>query len=199
MTARAFHLPPRLSAKADPSQSPAAEPFFGATHANAMRLASRHRYRWTGGRVSDYWDEVFTTDAMDGFAGRAALDDLSAFIASLGSSRNRRWHSTAVAAEPRHGVQVTGALVELADDPLAEFDGVGAHLSAFEGRKCGPWLRAIALPLQPSAALNQQWEQEPAQRKEERSRDRDSNRGAHACDDAENQGQHRGDGEAQAD
>ncbi|MGD0065569.1 MAG: RNA polymerase recycling motor ATPase HelR [Streptosporangiaceae bacterium] len=68
-------------------RSPAAEPFFGATHANPMGLASRRRYRWTRGRVSDYWDEVFTSD---GFDGHAALDDQSAFIASLGSSRSAR-------------------------------------------------------------------------------------------------------------
>ena len=67
-------------------RSPAAEPFFGATHANPMGLVSRRRYRWTRGRVSDYWDEVFTAE---GFAGHAAaLDDQSAFIASLGSSRS---------------------------------------------------------------------------------------------------------------
>ncbi|MGK5543262.1 RNA polymerase recycling motor ATPase HelR [Streptomyces sp. URMC 127] len=68
-------------------RSPAAEPFFGATHANPMGLASRRRYRWARGRISDYWDEVF---APDGFAGHAALDDQSAFIASLGSSRSPR-------------------------------------------------------------------------------------------------------------
>ncbi|MFH9247527.1 RNA polymerase recycling motor ATPase HelR [Streptomyces lydicus] len=68
-------------------RSPAAEPFFGATHANPMGLASRRRYRWTRGRISDYWDEVFTPD---GFVGHAALDDQSAFIASLGSSRSPR-------------------------------------------------------------------------------------------------------------
>ena len=68
-------------------RSPAAEPFFGATHANPMGLASRRRYRWTRGRISDYWDEVFTPD---GFAGHAALDDQSAFIASLGSNRSAR-------------------------------------------------------------------------------------------------------------
>ena len=45
-------------------RSPAAEPFFGATHANPMGLASRRRYRWTGGRISDYWDEVFTADGV---------------------------------------------------------------------------------------------------------------------------------------
>jgi hypothetical protein len=68
-------------------RSPAAEPFFGATHANPMGLASRRRYRWARGRISDYWDEVFTPD---GFEGHAALDDQSAFIASLGGNRSAR-------------------------------------------------------------------------------------------------------------
>ncbi|MEU7742286.1 RNA polymerase recycling motor ATPase HelR [Nonomuraea sp. NPDC049158] len=68
-------------------RSPAAEPFFGATHANPMGLASRRRYRWTRGRINDYWDEVFTSD---GLVGHAALDDQSAFIASLGSNRSAR-------------------------------------------------------------------------------------------------------------
>jgi hypothetical protein len=68
-------------------RSPAAEPFFGATHANPMGLASRRRYRWARGRISDYWDEVFTADGLEG---HAALDDQSAFIASLGSSRSPR-------------------------------------------------------------------------------------------------------------
>ena len=68
-------------------RSPAAEPFFGATHGNPMGLASRRRYRWTLGRISDYWDEVFTPDGLEG---HAALDDQSAFIASLGTSRSER-------------------------------------------------------------------------------------------------------------
>ncbi|HKT03430.1 MAG TPA: RNA polymerase recycling motor ATPase HelR [Rugosimonospora sp.] len=68
-------------------RSPAAEPFFGATHANPMGLASRRRYRWTRGRITDYWDEVFTPDGLDG---HAALDDQSAFIASLGGNRSAR-------------------------------------------------------------------------------------------------------------
>ena len=68
-------------------RSPAAEPFFGATHANPMGLASRRRYRWTDGRISDYWDEVFTPD---GWVGHVALDDQSAFIAGLGGSRSGR-------------------------------------------------------------------------------------------------------------
>jgi DNA helicase IV len=68
-------------------RSPVAEPFFGATHANPMGLASRRRYRWAHGRISDYWDEVFTGDGLEG---HAALDDQSAFIASLGASRSPR-------------------------------------------------------------------------------------------------------------
>ena len=66
-------------------RSQAAEPFFGATHANPMGLTSRRRYRWTLGRITDYWDEVFTAE---GLHPRAALDDQSAFIASLGESRS---------------------------------------------------------------------------------------------------------------
>ena len=68
-------------------RSPSAEPFFAATHAKPMGLISRRRYRWTGGRISDYWDEVFTPDGLEG---NAALDDQSAFIASLGGSRSAR-------------------------------------------------------------------------------------------------------------
>ncbi|MGW1835518.1 RNA polymerase recycling motor ATPase HelR [Streptomyces sp. NPDC002067] len=68
-------------------RSPAAEPFFAATHADPMGLVSRRRYRWTGGRVGDYWDEVFTAGGLDG---HAALDDQSAFLASLGGSRSAR-------------------------------------------------------------------------------------------------------------
>ncbi|MFG2859247.1 RNA polymerase recycling motor ATPase HelR [Streptomyces sioyaensis] len=68
-------------------RSPAAEPFFAATHAHPMGLASRRRYRWTRGRISDYWDEVFTADGLEG---HAALDDQSAFIASLGTNRSAR-------------------------------------------------------------------------------------------------------------
>ncbi|MFD0168845.1 RNA polymerase recycling motor ATPase HelR [Streptomyces decoyicus] len=68
-------------------RSPAAEPFFAATHANPMGMASRRRYRWTRGRISDYWDEVFTAGGLEG---HAALDDQSAFIASLGGNRSAR-------------------------------------------------------------------------------------------------------------
>jgi hypothetical protein len=68
-------------------RSPAAEPFFAATHAHPLGLVSRRRYRWTRGRVTDYWDEVFTPDGLEG---HAALDDQSAFIVSLGATRSER-------------------------------------------------------------------------------------------------------------
>ncbi|MFC7496207.1 MULTISPECIES: RNA polymerase recycling motor ATPase HelR [unclassified Nocardioides] len=72
-------------------RSPAAEPFFAATHASPMGLASRRRYRWTGGRITDYWDEVFTAEGLEHARHHAAaLDDQSAFIASLGTSRSPR-------------------------------------------------------------------------------------------------------------
>lgn len=65
-------------------RAPAAEPFFSATHAHPMGLAYRRRYRWARGRIVDYWDEVFTEADGDH---RHALDDQSAFVASLGSAR----------------------------------------------------------------------------------------------------------------
>ena len=68
-------------------RAPAAEPFFAATHAHPMDLISRRRYRWASGRIIDYWDEVFSPDGLDG---HVMLDDDSAFIASLGSSRSPR-------------------------------------------------------------------------------------------------------------
>ncbi|MEU3709164.1 RNA polymerase recycling motor ATPase HelR [Streptomyces catenulae] len=68
-------------------RSPAAAPFFAATHADPMGLTRRRRYRWNHGRIGDYWDEVFTADGLEG---HAALDDQSAFIASLGAGRSER-------------------------------------------------------------------------------------------------------------
>ena len=68
-------------------RAPAAEPFFAATHAHPLGLRSRRRYRWGNGRVRDYWDEVFTPAGLES---RAALDDQSAFIASLGANRSAR-------------------------------------------------------------------------------------------------------------
>jgi hypothetical protein len=93
-------------------RSPAAEPFFGATHGNPMGLASRRRYRWTRGRVSDYWDEVFTADGLEG---HAALDDQSAFIATLGTSRSPRMRDVLATIQADQDAIIragsTGALV----------------------------------------------------------------------------------------
>ncbi len=66
-------------------RTPAAEPFFAATAAHPMGLVSRRRYRWVGGRIVDYWDEVFGDTGPDQ---PVALDQDSAFIASLGASRS---------------------------------------------------------------------------------------------------------------
>ena len=68
-------------------RTPAAEPFFAATYAQPAGLASRRRYRWARGRITDYWDEAFTPA---GIASDLALDDDSAFIASLAGSRSPR-------------------------------------------------------------------------------------------------------------
>ena len=68
-------------------RAPAAEPFFAATHGDPRGLVSRRRYRWTLGRVTDYWDEVFTAEGLEH---HAALDDQSAFVASLGAARTGR-------------------------------------------------------------------------------------------------------------
>lgn len=66
-------------------RAPASAPFFAATAARPLGLTSRRRYRWREGRIVDYWDEVFAADGIDH---SAALDDQSAFIASLGESRS---------------------------------------------------------------------------------------------------------------
>ena len=65
-------------------RAPAAEPFFAATHQNPMGLVMRRRFRWKLGRVVDFWDEVFDPSALET---DIALDDQSAFIRSLGSTR----------------------------------------------------------------------------------------------------------------
>ncbi len=68
-------------------RTPAAEPFFAATPAEPMGLVSRRRYRWGDGRIRDYWDEVLAPGPIPH---DVALDDDSAFLASLGASRSPR-------------------------------------------------------------------------------------------------------------
>ncbi len=67
-------------------RSPAAEPFFAATRAEPLGVSTRRRYRWVGGQVVDYWDEALDATADSS----AALDDDSAFIASLGGARTEQ-------------------------------------------------------------------------------------------------------------
>ncbi|MCZ4079869.1 hypothetical protein O1W68_18130 [Rhodococcus sp. H36-A4] len=115
MTESAFDLSGRLIAKAHPAliadwRSPSAEPYFGATQANPMGLARRRRYRWTRGRVSDYRDEVSTADEIEsenGVRRHAALDDHSAFIASLGSDSSHRMRDVlgTIQAEPNRSFE----------------------------------------------------------------------------------------------
>ncbi|PCC47336.1 RNA polymerase recycling motor ATPase HelR [Brevibacterium aurantiacum] len=70
-------------------RTPMAKPFFAATLASPMGLSTRRRYRWANGLISDYWDEGFTSATDDD---TASLDDQSAFIASLGTSRSAKMH-----------------------------------------------------------------------------------------------------------
>lgn len=65
-------------------RAPAAAPFFAATTAEPLGLASRRRYRWVQGRIRDYWDELLS----GGGHGQLALDEDSAFIASLTAGRS---------------------------------------------------------------------------------------------------------------
>ncbi|MCD2264449.1 AAA family ATPase [Dietzia aurantiaca] len=69
-------------------RTPAAEPFFAATLADPRGVTYRRRYRWSGGRIVDYWDEVLCDD--DEVAARTSLDDQSAFVASLSGARTGR-------------------------------------------------------------------------------------------------------------
>jgi DNA helicase IV len=120
-------------------RSPAAEPFFGATHGNPMGLASRRRYRWTRGRINDYWDEVFTPELFDG---QVALDDQSAFIASLGGSRSARMRDVlATLQSDQDAIIRAGSRGALGVDggPGTGKTVVALHRAAYL-RVCAPWL-----------------------------------------------------------
>ncbi|GAA3959085.1 RNA polymerase recycling motor ATPase HelR [Gordonia caeni] len=70
-------------------RTPAAAPFFAASRAQPCGLAARRRYRWSNGRVSDYWDEALTDDALRSLDG-GALDAESSFLAALGAAGTGR-------------------------------------------------------------------------------------------------------------
>src|SRR5699024_10115553 len=71
---------------------PAAGPVLAATLADAVgvtdRRRYRRRYRWSGGRIVDFWDEVLGDDGDPAY--RASLDEQSAFLSSLGGARTGR-------------------------------------------------------------------------------------------------------------
>lgn len=69
-------------------RTPVAEPFFAATLADPRGVTYRRRYRWSGGRIVDYWDEVFGDD--DEVSSHVSPDDLSAFVSSLSEARTGR-------------------------------------------------------------------------------------------------------------
>ncbi|KAA0919266.1 RNA polymerase recycling motor ATPase HelR [Dietzia sp. ANT_WB102] len=68
-------------------RTPAAEPFFAATLGDPRGVTYRRRYRWSGGRIVDYWDEVFDDDEV---SSHVCPDDLSAFVLSLSEARTGR-------------------------------------------------------------------------------------------------------------
>lgn len=93
-------------------RAPAAEPYFAATLQDPRGLESRRRYRWTDGRISDYWDEAMTLEASEG---GASLDPQSAFIASLSTHRTSKMRDVlatiqadqdAIIRTPSRGVHV---------------------------------------------------------------------------------------------
>ncbi|MET3861426.1 hypothetical protein ABIE38_002359 [Dietzia sp. 2505] len=67
---------------------PVAEPFFAATLADASGVTYRRRYRGSGGRIVDYWDEVLGDD--DEVTARVSPDDHLAFVSSLSEARTGR-------------------------------------------------------------------------------------------------------------
>ena len=70
-------------------RAPAAEPFFAATPADPRGVRYRRRYRWSGGRIVDYWDEVLEADD-DEVAAHLSPDDHSAFVTGLARARTGR-------------------------------------------------------------------------------------------------------------
>lgn len=68
-------------------RAPAAEPYFAATWEDPKGLVARRRYRWTDGRITDYWDEAL---CPAGLTDTVSLDDQSAFLASLDTDRTGR-------------------------------------------------------------------------------------------------------------
>ncbi|QGN33326.1 RNA polymerase recycling motor ATPase HelR [Microlunatus sp. Gsoil 973] len=115
-------------------RTPAAEPYFAATAADPMGLASRRRYRWSRGRITDFWDEVFPTEGRDIPADGLVLDEDSAFIASLAGSRSPRMRDVlgTIQADQDAAIRAgsRGALV-VAGGPGTGKTVVALHRAAF--------------------------------------------------------------------
>lgn len=71
----------------------AARPFFAATRAEPLGLASRRRYRWADGAVRDYWDEVLDAEASPHLPEELSPDGDSALHELLGRARTPRMES----------------------------------------------------------------------------------------------------------
>jgi hypothetical protein len=71
----------------------AARPFFAATRAEPLGLASRRRYRWADGLVRDYWDEVLDAGAPSHVPEELSPDEDSALHELLGRARTPRMDS----------------------------------------------------------------------------------------------------------
>ncbi|WP_193106870.1 RNA polymerase recycling motor ATPase HelR [Brachybacterium sp. FME24] len=83
-------------------RSPVAEPFFAATRAQPMGLASRRRYRWAGGRIRDYWDETLIEVSDEALVeSDASPDEESALLAAVNRARTPRMKNvlTTIAAD----------------------------------------------------------------------------------------------------
>ncbi len=71
-------------------RAPAAEPYFAATLAAPSGVTYRRRYRWSGGCIVDYWDEILDDDDNTTLSAQTAPDDQSAFVSSLAGARTGR-------------------------------------------------------------------------------------------------------------
>lgn len=128
--------------------TPAAEPFFDATLADSRGVTYRRLYRWSGGRIVDYWDEVFGDD--DEVTARVSPDNLSAFVSRLSEARTGRMREvlTTIQADQDAIIRVDsrGAFI-VNGGPGAGKTVVALHRAAYllhsqsrEGPRCGNWL-----------------------------------------------------------
>lgn len=97
-------------------RSEAARPFFAATRVEPLGLVSRRRYRWSGGQVTSFWDDLLDPAATPPSDLRP--DGESALLASLGRARGTRMQDVLttlaadqdeiIRADPRRPLVVDG-------------------------------------------------------------------------------------------